>query len=77
MDTFVQQKIAGWVRNVEQLSAIAIIQPQAAYVALTHGLIHKWTYLAKTVPNIEELLKPLEDVYNTIFKKNFIEARLE
>ena len=62
MDTFIQQKVAGWVRELEQLSSIAITQPQATYAALTHSLIHKWTYLARTVPNIGDLLKPLEDV---------------
>ena len=42
-------------------------QPQAAYAALTHGLIHKWTYLARTVLNTEDLLKPLEDVIQQLF----------
>ena len=52
---------------MERLSLIAITQPQAAYTALTHGLIHKWTYVARTVPNITDLLKPLEDAIRQLF----------
>ena len=37
------------------------------HAALTHGLIHKWTYLARTVPNIEDLLNLLEDIIRQVF----------
>ena len=43
------------------MSSIAITQPHAAYAAFTHGLKHKWTYLIRTIPDIESLLWPLED----------------
>ena len=46
---------------MEQLSNIAISQPHAAYSAFTHGLISKWTYLSRTVPDIENHMKPLEE----------------
>ena len=32
-----------------------------AYGAFTHGLIGRWVYLMRTVPDISSLLKPLED----------------
>ena len=67
VESYVQQKVAGWAREVERLSSIAATQPQAAYAALTHGLISKWTYLSRTVPNIEDLFKPLEDVIRNLF----------
>ena len=44
------------------LSEIAMTQPQAVYAALTHGLASKWTYLARTTPNIDILLAPLKQV---------------
>ena len=37
----------------------------AAYAALTHGLISKWTYLSLTITNIGHLVQPLEDVIQT------------
>ena len=42
-------------------------QPHAAYSAFTHGLVHKWSYLARTVPDITRLFQPLEDVIRTQF----------
>ena len=59
---YVEQKVAEWVKEVERLSSIAITQPHAAYAAFTHGLKHKWTYLTRTIPNINDQLQPLEDV---------------
>ncbi len=49
---------------MKRLSSIAISQPHAA---LTHGLSSRWTYLARTTPNIKDLIKPLEETIRTIF----------
>ena len=62
MECYVKEKVSGWKREIEQLSEIAKTQPQAAYAALTHGLVSKWTYLARTTPDIDVLLEPLEEV---------------
>ena len=35
-------------------------QPQACYAAFTFGLRHRWTYFLRTLPDIEDLLEPLE-----------------
>ena len=59
ISAYVEQKVAEWVKEVERLSSIAITQLHAAYAAFTHGLKHKWTYLTRTIPNINQ---PLEDV---------------
>ena len=62
VECYVQGKISRWKTELERLSEIALTQPQAAHAALTHGLMSKWTYLAKTTPNIDTMLEPLEDV---------------
>ena len=49
-------------KELEHLSDIATTQPQAAYTAFTHGIKSKWIYLARTTPNIDHLLAPLEEV---------------
>ena len=67
IQNYAQKKMAGWVKEVEHLSSIAISQPHAAYAAFTHGLIHKWTYLSRIIPNLEELFKPLEDTIRQQF----------
>ena len=45
-----------------KLSSFALTQPHAAYAAFVHGLVGKWTYLARTVPYISNLFLPLEHV---------------
>ena len=42
---FMAAKIATWVSDLHKLCKIAETEPQAAYSALIHGLIGKWTYI--------------------------------
>ena len=44
--------------------------PHVAYCTFTHGLVGKWTYFLRTLPNISDLLQPLE----TTILKEFIPA---
>ena len=66
----VSQQVKEWTAELEQLSIIACSHPQAAYCAYSHGLKGRWLYLARTVPNIGNLLQPLE---NTL-RQRFIPA---
>ena len=47
--------------EVIRLSTIAKREPQAAYSAFIHGVTHRWNYVLRTIPNITELLTPLEE----------------
>ena len=60
-DKYVQEKVTEWCNEVRELAQIAQTEPHAAYTAFTFGLKHKWTYLARTVPDISDLMKPLEE----------------
>lgn len=46
------------------LSEIAATQPHAAFAGLTHGL-SKWTFLSRTVPDIQSHLVKLDHVIYT------------
>ena len=61
----VESMVNSWLSCVCNLTTIAKTQPHAAYSALTHGLLSKWTYLCRAVPNISNLLKPLDDILRT------------
>ena len=61
-------KPSGWIEEVKHLSSIAVTQPHAAYAAFTHGLASRWTYLSRTIPNIEDMMKPLE----TTIRQHFL-----
>ena len=48
-------------------ATIAKSHPQAAYATYTHGFTGKWSYPIRTIPNILDLLQPLEDAISQRF----------
>ena len=56
-----------WVEELETMSKIAKSEPQAAYSAFTAGFRHKITYFIRTIPNVAEIIKPLDDVIDNKF----------
>ena len=73
VENYVEEKVSTWKEELERLSDIAMSQPQAAYAAFTYGFKSKWTYLARTTPNIDILLEPLEEVLCGCLTKNHAE----
>ena len=67
---YVREKVAKWTKDVEDLSVIAIDEPQAALSAYNNGLCQRWTFVQRTTNNISDLFKPLE----TAIKDKFIPA---
>ena len=61
VETFVSDKVKKWVNEVILLTDIAHSQPHAAFAALRHSLINKWSYLARTISNMGDLFTPLEE----------------
>ena len=57
---FVKEKVNDWIQDLKLLSDIAKAQPHAAYAAFTHGFVHKFSFLCRTVLNLDSLLCPLE-----------------
>ena len=55
------KKVCSWTAEVSTLADIAANRPHAAYCAFTHGMIGRWTYLMRTIPNVSHLFQPLED----------------
>ena len=66
LEEYVGQKVDKWVNEVTKLADFAISQPQASYAAFTFGLRHLWTYFLRTLPDIAELLEPLERAINEV-----------
>ena len=52
LEALVKAMISTFADKLEQLCKIAKTEPQAAYSALIHGVISKWTYLMRTTPGI-------------------------
>ena len=53
-------KVREWIAEIEELTSFAVTQPQAAYAALTHGVMEKWNYFMHVISGIGDLLAPLE-----------------
>ena len=48
--TYVTLKVQAWCDEIKRLAEIADIFSHAAYVAFTHGLFGRWSYLMQTIP---------------------------
>ncbi|XP_078372794.1 uncharacterized protein LOC144656446 [Oculina patagonica] len=60
LEEYVDGKVEEWVSQVVKLAEYATSNPQACYAAFTFGLRHRWTYFLRALPDIEDLLEPLE-----------------
>ena len=60
LEDYLEKKVEDWISQIVRLAEFAQSHPQASYVAYTFGLRHRWTYFLRTLPNIEDLLEPLE-----------------
>ena len=61
---YANKKIMNWCSEIEKLSEIAILEPQAAYSAYIHGQQHKFNYFLRTIPGMENYIDPLDIVIN-------------
>ena len=66
-EEYVSQKVQEWTRQILKLSEVAIFQPHAAHAAYVHGLSYRWSYLIRTISDIEDLLQPLENTIHQHF----------
>ena len=61
LEQCVNDKVEEWVGQVTKLAEFALSQPQlACYPAFAFGLKLRWTYFMRSLPDIEDLLGPLE-----------------
>ena len=65
--SFMQEKVDEWVNEIRVLSQIAKTEPQAAYAAFIAGYKHKICYTMRTIPDIQQQLRPLDHIINTEF----------
>ena len=65
-----------WISEIEVLSQIAKVEPEAVYCCFATGFKHKVTYLMRTTPNINEELRRLDDAINNKIIPSFTENKL-
>ena len=72
---YVKEKVTCWVNEVAQLAEFARAHRQASYVALTFSLKHCWTYFLRTLPDIHDLLEPLEEAISQVLIPVIVERK--
>ena len=65
-EEFVADKVKTWVKEIQLLADIASTQPHAVYSALVHGVASRWSFVSRTIPDIQSLLQPLEDAIHQL-----------
>jgi hypothetical protein len=77
---FVENKVRVWVQQVKELSEVAATEPHAAFAVFTHCLQGRWTFLARSMPNLSSLFQPLEEAIHRVFLSSLLKrdiTRLE
>ena len=59
-ESYINDKVIEWIKELENLTLIAKSQPQAAYSAYVNGYKQKFTYFIRTIPGIAKLLEPID-----------------
>ena len=70
------EKVEDWVSQVIKLAEFAVSQPQASSAAFTFGLRHRWTYFLRTLPDIADLLEPLERAISLVLIPALLEHQV-
>ncbi len=63
-DEYVSEQIDGWIEELKELEKIARVEPHIAYSAYVKGFQHKFTYLTRTIPDIQTHLERLDKAIN-------------
>ena len=75
LEDYVEEKAEDWISQIVRLAEFAQSHPQASYVAYTFGLRHRWTYYLRTLPNIEDLLEPLERAISNVLIPSMVDHK--
>ena len=59
--SYVSGKVQKWTEDVIELTKIAKDEPQAVYSCFTKAIAHRWSYVQRTIPEIDRLFAPLEE----------------
>ena len=59
---YVKDKVNTWANELSTITSIAEPQPHAAYSAYIYGFLHKFNFICRTLPNVNHLFQPIEDL---------------
>ena len=65
-ESYVANKVKTWIEEICVLAEIALTQPHAIYSASIHCAMSRWSFVSRTIPDIQHLLQPLEDAIHQL-----------
>ena len=65
-EKYVNEKVTEWCKELKILSEFAKSQPQAAYAAFCFGEQNKFSYFLRTIPEINDLMKPVDEIVQNV-----------
>ena len=65
-EKYVNEKVTEWCKELKILSEFAKLQPQAAYAAFCFGEQNKFSYFLRTIPEINDLMKPVDEIVQNV-----------
>ena len=65
-EDYVATKVKTWIEEIHVLTDIASTQPHAVYSALLHGVASRWSFVSRTIPDVQSLFEPLEDAIHQL-----------
>ena len=68
-------RVNEWIAELKLLTKIAKFYLQTAYCGFTSGFRQKFNYVIRTIPNINHLLQPIENVIRQEFVTSLFERR--
>ena len=71
---YVREKITNWTQEIIKLTEYSKTQPHAAYAIFCRGVLHKYTYFMRTIQDIDEHLKPLDDIISNTFLPTLLDS---
>ena len=78
---YVKEKVNEWISELQLLSKIAVLEPQANYFVYTAGFNHKITFFTRTITSVSQHLKQFDDYnygsrYSRMGQVKFVEKSL-
>ena len=54
-EDYVATKVKTWIEEIHVLTDIASTQPHAVYSALLHGVASRWSFVSRTIPDVQSV----------------------
>ena len=69
---YVAEKVDRWIEELVELEKIARVDPHIAYCAYVKGIQHRYTYVLRTIPDIDDHIRRLDEAIDMYLLKHLL-----